>query len=84
MQGLPTILVVEDDHLIQSIVEEALKEGGFEIGIASSSEPSSCLTVPTANIERLLPTSIWDATRWMAGKLPATPERSIRHFRWSI
>jgi CheY-like chemotaxis protein len=36
MQGLPTILVVEDDHLIQSVVEEALKEGGFETVIASS------------------------------------------------
>ena len=38
MQGLPTILVVEDDHLIQSVVEEALKEGGFDIVIASSGE----------------------------------------------
>jgi DNA-binding response OmpR family regulator len=36
MQGLPKILVVEDDLLIQSVVEEALKEGGFEIDIASS------------------------------------------------
>jgi DNA-binding response OmpR family regulator len=35
MHGLPTILVVEDDHLIQSIVEEALTEGGFEVDIAS-------------------------------------------------
>jgi CheY-like chemotaxis protein len=35
---LPTILVVEDDHLIQSVVEEALKEGGFEIVIASTAE----------------------------------------------
>ncbi len=38
MQGLPTILVVEDDHLIQSVVEEALKDGGFEIDIASSAK----------------------------------------------
>jgi|ERR1700691_830542 DNA-binding response OmpR family regulator len=38
MQGLPIILVVEDDHLIQSVVEEALTEGGFEIAIASSGE----------------------------------------------
>jgi CheY-like chemotaxis protein len=40
MQGVPTILVVEDDHLIQSIVEEALKEGGFEIVLVSSGEPA--------------------------------------------
>jgi DNA-binding response OmpR family regulator len=36
MQGLPRILVVEDDLLIQSVVDEALKDGGFEIDIASS------------------------------------------------
>ena len=38
MQELQIILVVEDDHLIQSIVEDALKDGGFEIVIASSGE----------------------------------------------
>ena len=38
MQGLPTILVVEDDVLIQSVVEEALKDGGFEIDIAASAK----------------------------------------------
>jgi DNA-binding NtrC family response regulator len=38
MQDLPTILVVEDDHLIQSVAEESLKEGRFEIDIASSGE----------------------------------------------
>jgi DNA-binding response OmpR family regulator len=36
MQSLPIILVVEDDQLIQSVVEETLTEGGFEIDIASS------------------------------------------------
>ena len=30
MQDLPAILVAEDDHLIRSVVEEALKEGVFE------------------------------------------------------
>jgi DNA-binding response OmpR family regulator len=38
MRGLPTILVVEDDQLIQSVVEEALTEAGFETEIASSAE----------------------------------------------
>jgi DNA-binding response OmpR family regulator len=38
MQGLPTILVVEDDLLIQSVVEETLKDGGFEIDIVSSAK----------------------------------------------
>ncbi len=34
----PTILLVEDDQLIQSIVEEALTEGGFEVSIFASGE----------------------------------------------
>lgn len=38
MENLPIVLVVEDDPLIQSIVEEALTDGGFEIVIASSGE----------------------------------------------
>jgi CheY-like chemotaxis protein len=36
MRDLPMILVVEDDHLVQSLVEEALKEGGFELEAVSS------------------------------------------------
>jgi len=35
---LAVILVVEDDPLIQSVVEESLTDGGFEIVIASSGE----------------------------------------------
>jgi CheY-like chemotaxis protein len=38
MQGLPRILVVEDDDLIQSVVQETLEDGGFEIHIASSAK----------------------------------------------
>jgi CheY-like chemotaxis protein len=38
LEDLPAILVVEDDHLIQSVVEEALSDGGFEIVIVSSGE----------------------------------------------
>jgi DNA-binding response OmpR family regulator len=38
MEDAPVILVIEDDQLIQGVVEEALTEGGFEIGIASSGE----------------------------------------------
>jgi DNA-binding response OmpR family regulator len=32
------ILVVEDDQLVQSVIEESLSEGGFEVVIASSGE----------------------------------------------
>lgn len=38
MDDLVVILVVEDDQTIQSVIEEALSEGGFEITIASSGE----------------------------------------------
>jgi len=31
---LPIVLVVEDNTLMQGIVEDALKEGGFETAIA--------------------------------------------------
>jgi len=38
LEDLLIILVVEDDHLIQGIVEDALADGGFEIAIALSGE----------------------------------------------
>jgi DNA-binding response OmpR family regulator len=38
VENLPVILVVEDDHLIQSVIEESLIDGRFEIVIASSGE----------------------------------------------
>jgi DNA-binding response OmpR family regulator len=58
MQGLPTILVVEDDHLIQSVVEEALKEGGFEIVIASTAEHAAELLDSAQGKYRALVTDI--------------------------
>ena len=38
MEDLPIILVVEDDQLLQSVIAEALTDGGFEIVIAASGE----------------------------------------------
>jgi CheY-like chemotaxis protein len=38
MEELLMILVVEDDQIIQGIVEEALRDGGFATAIASSGE----------------------------------------------
>jgi CheY-like chemotaxis protein len=40
---LPIILVVEDDELMQSLVEDTLKEGGFEIAVAASGEEAVTL-----------------------------------------
>ncbi len=43
MENLPLILVVEDDQLLQSLVEEGLTEGGYEVVIASSGEDAVAL-----------------------------------------
>ena len=37
------LLIVEDDMLVQGIVEDALKEGGFETAIAQSGEEAVTL-----------------------------------------
>jgi len=41
--GLVVILVVEDDQLVQSLVEETLSDGGFESAIATSGEEAVAL-----------------------------------------
>jgi DNA-binding response OmpR family regulator len=38
VDNLPAILVVEDDQLLQSLVEESLADGGFDVVIAASGE----------------------------------------------
>src|SRR5580765_1051050 len=43
LQGQPVILVVEDDQQLQSVVEDALTEGGFEAAIAQSGEEAVTL-----------------------------------------
>jgi len=40
---LPTVLLVEDDDAIQGIVEEALREGGFESTSAKTGEEAVTL-----------------------------------------
>jgi len=72
VENLLVILVVEDDHLIQSIVEESLSEGGFEIVIASSGENAVELLDASDGKYRALVTDInlgrdkidgWDVAR---------------------
>ena len=55
MDELPIILVIEDDQHVQSIVEEALTEGGFECAIVASGEEAVTLlrgskATPIANL----------------------------------
>ena len=72
MENLPVILVVEDDHLVQSIVEDSLKDAGFEIAIASSGENAVELLDASDGKYRALVTDInlgrggidgWDVAR---------------------
>jgi DNA-binding response OmpR family regulator len=72
LENLLVILVVEDDHLVQSLVEESLTDGGFEIVIASSGENAVQLLDASEGKYRALVTDInlvpdkldgWDVAR---------------------
>jgi DNA-binding response OmpR family regulator len=72
LENLLVILVVEDDHLVQSVVEEGLTDGGFEIVIASSGENAVELLDASEGKYRALVTDInlgrdnmdgWDVAR---------------------
>jgi len=43
VEDLPVIMVVEDDQLVQTMVEAALSDGGFEPAIAASGEEAVTL-----------------------------------------
>jgi len=66
------ILVVEDDQLVQSVVEESLADGGFEVIIAASGENALELLDQSAGKYRALVSDInlgpskvdgWDVAR---------------------
>ncbi|MET4721817.1 DNA-binding response OmpR family regulator [Bradyrhizobium japonicum] len=58
MQAAIVVLVVEDDQLIQSLVEEALADGGFEVAIACTGEEAAELPNATSPKYRALVTDI--------------------------
>ena len=58
MEDLLTILVIEDDQMIQGLVEEALTEGGFEPAIAPSGEEAVTLLKGNKGKYRALVTDI--------------------------
>ena len=72
VDNVPAILVVEDDQLIQSVVEESLTDGGYEISIASTGEKAVALLDTPEGKYRALVTDInlgegnldgWDVAR---------------------
>jgi DNA-binding response OmpR family regulator len=58
LEDLPVILVVEDDQLVQSLVEETLSEGGFQPAIAASGEEAVTLLIGRRTKYRALVTDI--------------------------
>jgi DNA-binding response OmpR family regulator len=58
LEDLPVILVVEDDQLVQSLVEETLSEGGFQPAIAASGEEAVTLLMGRKTKYRALVTDI--------------------------
>jgi DNA-binding response OmpR family regulator len=82
VEKLPVILVVEDDQLIQSVVEESLTDGGFDIVMASSGENAVELLDASEGKYRALVTDInlgrdgidgWDVARHAREIDPAFP-----------
>jgi DNA-binding response OmpR family regulator len=81
LDELPVILIVEDDAPIQSIVEDALSEGGFQPAIAPSGEEAVTLLKGRANNNRALVADIrlrgrmdgWEVARQAREIDPAFP-----------
>jgi CheY-like chemotaxis protein len=72
LEDLLVIMIVEDDQLVQSVVEEALTDAGFEVIIASSGESAVKLLEASDVKYRALVTDIrlgadkmdgWDVAR---------------------
>ena len=75
MEDLPNVLIVEDDELIQSVVEDALSEGGFEPVMASSGENAVELLDASHSKYRALVTDI-NLGRGKGSRSPCQRNRS--------
>jgi DNA-binding response OmpR family regulator len=81
MDELPTILVIEDEDVIQLLVEEALTEGGFAVDIVPSGEEALTLLASGQKTYRALVTDIsikgqmsgWDVAAKVRETDPAFP-----------
>ena len=80
-QELPTILIVEDDPLLQGMVEDALVEGGFAVATVGSGEEAITLLKAPTQTYRAVVTDInlrstidgWDIARVAREIDPAFP-----------
>jgi CheY-like chemotaxis protein len=77
LDDVGTILVVEDDQLIQALVEDALSDGGFQSAISASGEEAITLLRGETSQYRAVVTDInlvgkldgWEVARWF-GRSP--------------
>lgn len=81
MDDVVTILVIEDDQLIQAMVQEALSEGGFEATVTASGEEAVALLHANKPLYRAVVTDInligrfdgWKAARTARETDPTIP-----------
>ena len=81
MDDVVTILVIEDDQLIQAMVQEALSEGGFEATVTASGEEAVALLHANKSQYRAVVTDInligrfdgWEAARTARETDPTIP-----------
>lgn len=81
MEDLPTILVIEDEDVIQILVEDALTEAGFAVDIVASGEEALQLFGAGDKVYKALVTDIgikgemtgWDVAAKTREANPALP-----------
>jgi DNA-binding response OmpR family regulator len=76
LENQPVILIVEDDRAVQTIIEDALDEGGFEPAITASGEEAVMLLKGNKSRYRALVADIGLSGR-MSGWEVATYARHI-------
>ncbi len=80
-EDVPVILIVEDEAGIQSVVEEALSDGGFEPAVTPSGEEAVTLLQGLKNTYRALVTDVslrgkmsgWEVARQARAIDPSFP-----------
>jgi DNA-binding response OmpR family regulator len=81
MSELPLLLVIEDEHALQTIIEEALTEAGFETDVLSSAEEALTLFKSGTKNYKALITDVnlkgrlsgWDVARQIREREPTFP-----------
>ena len=81
MSGLPLILVIEDEYLLQADLENVLTDAGFDTAIVSSGEEALTLLMGGTKRPSVLVTDVrlaghlsgWEVAKRMREKDPSLP-----------